>query len=334
MRHEAEWLRDYLVAGVEDPRVNLQSILARHFLVEQLVGARFGPLMEQEYRFSAVMNWLLKAAKHSGHREELAAVRYALMRGADNAEGLEIPPLVVQTFQALPLAAGEVCVPNYIESFLAGTGSSEPVSQLHEPALSCFQRLWQTALSPLQPAAPLPSVLEPACGSANDYRFLDTYGLGRLVNYTGFDLCEKNIENARQLFPAVRFELGDVFDIAAADKTFDLCVVHDLFEHLSLAGLEVAIREVCRVTRRGICAGFFQMDEVDEHLVRPVEEYYFNLLSMQKTRDLFARNGFAARVIHIDSFLRRHVGGALSHNPNAYTLWLYPESKGSSAAQS
>src|SRR5262249_28346975 len=30
-RHESAWLRDYLVAGVEDPRINLQSILSRHF---------------------------------------------------------------------------------------------------------------------------------------------------------------------------------------------------------------------------------------------------------------------------------------------------------------
>ncbi len=38
MQHEPVWLRDYLVAGVEDPRWNLQSIFSRHFLVRALFG--------------------------------------------------------------------------------------------------------------------------------------------------------------------------------------------------------------------------------------------------------------------------------------------------------
>ena len=32
MQHDAGMLRDYLVAGVEDPRLNVQSVLSRHFL--------------------------------------------------------------------------------------------------------------------------------------------------------------------------------------------------------------------------------------------------------------------------------------------------------------
>ncbi len=49
MQHDAAWLRDYLVAGVEDPRVNLQSVLSRHFLMHALTGERFSALMEQEF---------------------------------------------------------------------------------------------------------------------------------------------------------------------------------------------------------------------------------------------------------------------------------------------
>ena len=125
-------------------------------------------------------------------------------------------------------------------------------------------------------------MLEPACGSANDYRFLHAYGLARLVRYTGFDLCAKNIENARALFPDVSFAVGNVFEIAAPDKAFDLCFVHDLFEHLSLEGMQAAVKEVCRVTRQGLCVGFFNMDEIRDHQVRPVDDYHWNRLSMRR----------------------------------------------------
>ena len=49
MQHDAGMLRDYLVGGVEDPRLNVQSVLSRHFLTHTLTGERFGALMEQEY---------------------------------------------------------------------------------------------------------------------------------------------------------------------------------------------------------------------------------------------------------------------------------------------
>ena len=55
MRHEADMLRDYLVAGVEDPRLNVQSVLSRHFLVRTVASDSFSALMDQEYRFAAAM---------------------------------------------------------------------------------------------------------------------------------------------------------------------------------------------------------------------------------------------------------------------------------------
>src|ERR1051326_1394858 len=85
MQHESAKLRDYLVAGVEDPRINLQSILSRHFLIRSIFGQKFHVLMEHECRFGAVMNWLTVLAANSD-AEELDALAHALRRGADNAE--------------------------------------------------------------------------------------------------------------------------------------------------------------------------------------------------------------------------------------------------------
>ena len=346
MQHDAGMLRDYLVAGVEDPRLNLQSVLSRHFLARALTADSLSALIEAEYRFAAAMNWLTALAGRRGGAGELQVVLYGLRRGADNAEGIEIPGFIVQTFAALPATAGGWAIPNYIESFLSGTRLVKSQARLHGPSLETFRKLWCKALmadfpvhkprssrrESAQTSLPQPSVLssqplsvlEPACGSANDYRFLDAYGLARLVDYTGFDLCAKNIENARALFPGVRFVVGNVFEIAAPDKAYDLCFVHDLFEHLSLEGMQAAVKEVCRVTRQGLCVGFFNMDEIRDHQVRPMDEYHWNLLSMARMKELFAECGFAARVVHIGAFLRQQIGCEQTHNQNAYTFLLRP----------
>ena len=340
MQHDATWLRDYLIAGVEDPRINLQSIFTRHFLFRSVFGTRRAELLAREYRFAASLNWLKELARREGGPEENAAVLYALRQRSDNAEGLEIPWFVVESFTELPITADGFTVPNYIEQFLDAGAEPEVQTRARDAAANTFRDLWRTVLAGIEhapltaprgiagagsspgPAPERKSVLEPACGSANDYRFFHAYGLSPWLDYYGFDLCPKNIENAHRLFPAIRFEAGNVFEIAADDQAFDLCVVHDLFEHLSLEGLETAVREICRVTRCGICAGFFQMDEVREHIVRPVEDYHCNLLSVERTRELFAASGFSAQVIHIGTFLRDEVGCSFTHNPNAYTFLL------------
>src|SRR5262245_35688179 len=89
MQHDATMLRDYLVASVEDPRINVQSILSRHFLAQAFAGERWTALQDQECRFAAVANWLAMLAARTGNREDLEEVLHALRRGADNAEGLQ-----------------------------------------------------------------------------------------------------------------------------------------------------------------------------------------------------------------------------------------------------
>src|SRR6516164_9256051 len=97
MQHEPEKLRDYLVAGVEDPRLNLQSILSRHFIIRALAGDKFDALMHHEYRFSAVMNWLQKVAGSASAADDIPLLLHALRRGADNIEGMEIPGYALET---------------------------------------------------------------------------------------------------------------------------------------------------------------------------------------------------------------------------------------------
>ncbi len=319
MQHDSDTLRDYLVSGVEDPRLNVQSILLRHFLLVILFRTRFENVMEAELRFATVMNWALATLEQVAGPEDLRAIQHALETGADDAEGLAVPKFVTMTFQGLPAAPDGVPVPNYLEEWLDRAGQGSEVGALDDAVLSTFERAWAAALAK-EGRAGL-SVLELACGSANDYRFFERFGLARLIDYTGMDLCEKNIANARAMFPAARFESGNALEIAAPDAACDCCIAQDLFEHLSLDALERALDEVCRVTRRSVCLGFFNLHEGAEHIEQPLDRYHWNRLSVARLREGLHRRGFQVQIVHVETFLKWRLGCPQTHNPNAYTLF-------------
>ena len=318
MRHDADMLRDYMVADIHDPRINPQSILGRHFLLDALFEGRFSPLCIEELRFSTLVAWLRRLAEEAIQAEEAAVIEHALNIGADNAEGRLIPSHVLQTFRRLPIKGDSYDVSNYVRSFLRGIRGGSSTAEALRQSFEVFESIWRTTLATAA-AGPLP-VIEPACGSANDFRAFESFGLARFLDYTGIDLCEKNVANAREMFPATRFEVENVFELAHGDKTFDCCVVHDLFEHLSMEGIEAAVTELCRVTRRGISIGFFQMHQGPDHIVRPVDDYHWNTLSLPRMYELFAKRGAKVQSLHINTFLNSSFGCAGSYYDSAYTL--------------
>jgi SAM-dependent methyltransferase len=310
-RHDPEVLRSYLVQGVEDPRINIQSILTRHFLIGRLFGERFTELMEQELRFGLVVNWLLKLLDASVSARGLHAVLDALLDGKGETEGIKIPGYVSETFAGL-------AVPNYICDLLSWAPVESTDVPIPEYLMKTFQKIWQESLEGER--VERISVVEPGCGSANDYRFIDAYGMGRFLDYTGFDLCEKNVRNAKQMFPNVRFEAGNILEIDEPDDAFDYCFIHDLFEHLSVEAMEAAISEVCRVTRQEVCVGFFNMYDGEEHVGKAVDNYHRNKLSMGRTKAIFERYASYVQVIHIDAFLKSQFNCSDTHNKGAYTF--------------
>ena len=312
-KYDRATLRDYLVNDVEDPRINVQSILTRHWLIKQLFGNKFSDLMEHELRFSLVMNWLLKLIKNNIRTSQLQAVLDALICGNNNADGIIVPSYISETFFSLSL-------PNYICDALNLPFIEDANGIIPEYIIFTFARIWKDILKNESPRKI--SVLEPACGSANDFRFLDAFGISRFINYRGFDLCEKNIRNAKKKFPQIIFTVGNVFDIQYGDKQFDYCFVHDLFEHLSIEAMEYAISEICRVTKHGICLNFFNMYDGDKHIVKVVESYYWNKLSMKEIKKLLDKKVSNVKTIHIDSFLASTYGYNDTHNKNAFTFIL------------
>jgi len=318
MRHDEAMLADYLVRDVQDPRINVASVLTRHYLVDQLFPGRFMQLMDRELQFAAVMNWVFGLAKAEGSADRFSNILLAMASGKSAADGIAIPRYVAQAFASLPGQADGLAVPDYLRDGLAWLAGHACDAHVDEQRWSTFQLLWHTALGCEQ--VPRVSVLEPACGSANDYRFLSRFGIARFLDYVGFDLCEKNVRNARAMFPDVRFEVDNALEIRAPDKAFDLCFVHDLFEHLSLDALEAAVAEACRVTRRGLLAGFFRMCDADEHVVCPAGPYYVNKLSVSRTAALFERRAASVEVVRIDALLCQRFGCPDTPNPNA---WIF-----------
>jgi SAM-dependent methyltransferase len=309
MRHDHITLRDYLITDVQDPRINVQSILTRHFLIKRLFGERYEELMEHELRFSMFMNWLLKLLKNQIRTYQLQSVLNALISGQGNADGLEIPSYISETFNTLAL-------PNYICDLLNWAPVETTQVPIPDYLMSTFQTIWRQTLITEQ--AQHISVLEPACGSANDYRFINNFGISRLLDYTGFDLCQKNIYNAKRMFTDICFKVDNVLEINEEDNRFDYCFVHDLFEHLSIGAMEVAISEICRVTRHDICIGFFNMYDAEQHIVNAVDDYHWNKLSASRTKAIFERHASIVKVIGVDSFLASKYGCRDTHNKDAY----------------
>lgn len=320
-RHDERWLQDYLVGSVEDPRLNVQSVLTRHFLIEAATGLRWAGLMEAELRFAICLTWLVKQIERGAGPEDFVAIRHALARGADNAEGTPLPVYLTPTRAGLPADLPGLRVPDYLEPLLGWLAEQPNPGLARAPGTGAFAALWRRQLAS-RPTDRL-RVLEAACGSANDFRAMVDCGLADWLDYRGFDLCAKNVANARRLFPEARFEIANVFAIPAEDRAHDFVFTHDLLEHLSPEGRRQALRELCRVTRRALSIGCFNMHEEATSIIRPVEDYHWNTLSVAEVRAEIEAHGLRVQVISIAAFLEAAFGCTDTHNRKAYTLRGY-----------
>jgi len=254
-RQNTRQISQYLIRNVEDPRVNLNSILSRHFLISEIFGPNIR-LMRKEIVFGIRMT--------------------RLMLDLDE---------------------------------------KDPGDSFHG-VINIFQRKWRSELA--GSGAEKVSVLEPACGSAADYRCMDSFGMAPHMEYTGFDLCSSNISNAKRMFPSVTFETGNVLDMKYADKSFDYCVVHDLFEHLSREAISAAVSEICRVTRKKIFIGFFNMRLYGDHQIKRMYDTHYNLLSARKLVQAFRQHGAEARIRGLNRLVTEQYHSEPHYNKDAY----------------
>jgi ubiquinone/menaquinone biosynthesis C-methylase UbiE len=181
-----------------------------------------------------------------------------------------------------------------------------------------YAERWRRALSGRR--ARRLRVLELACGSANDYRAMADYGLAPFLDYTGIDLNAKNIENANRRFPQVDFRVGSILALPVPDRSMDYVVAFDIFEHLSLEAMQVALDEAVRVSRRGLYLGFFRMADVPEHVAEPRGRYHYNTLSASRMREYLEGHYPSVDVVHISGLLRERFAYRHSYNSRAYSV--------------
>lgn len=308
-RYDYDHLDAYLVSGVEDPRINCQSILTRAFIADTLWPGRFTDLIDAELRFGVVLTWLLLQTKGGREPNELLD---SIAAEQDPA----CPTVVRETYRWLQ---EDGCpAPDYLSAALVDSSAGQPAGTFCEPVLDTFCNLWRVALEGQH--ADRISVVEPACGSANDFRFIDRCGLARFIDYTGFDISPKNIANAKRRFPDVNFLTASVLHCSLPDNAFDYVLVHDLFEHLSEEAMNRALAEVMRLVRREAWLHFFSAERRTEHVIRPVGRYHANLLSIERLIERLAALGGAVEVVSITELLRRKFALDGYYNPRAATL--------------
>lgn len=311
-RFTPEELDTYLVADVEDPRINAQSILTRALVADTLWPGRFDALIDEELRFGAVLTWIVRELGRGAAPE--------LLFGAIAAGSDAVPRFVRDAWSRLEDPAHPEV--NYIADALTSPRNPDARTPLPESSLTLFENVWAHELTGLD-AGPGParvSLVEAACGSANDYRFFERFGLARFVDYTGFDLSAKNIANARRRHPRTRFVVADAFETGFADRAFEFSVVHDLFEHLSPHGLEAALAEILRISSRQAWLHFFNLGDIPDHEFRPVDSYHWNLLSRDRIVGFLAPRAAEVEVVRTADLLADRFGVEDYHNQEAATM--------------
>lgn len=310
-QYPSDHLDSYLVSDVEDPRINVQSILTRSLLVDSLFPDVHTSLIQEELRFGAVMTWLLVELKGGRRRADLFA-------DIETGNSAAVPAFVLEAASALK---SERCsLPDYVTMAVDFRDADAPADWLCDPAKDVFCNLWQRLLDG-SPQTPV-SVFEPACGSANDYRAIHACGLARLVQYTGLDVSRRNVANALSRFPNVDFRCGSILDSGLPSSAFDYVFVHDLFEHLSGGAIQLAVAEIVRVTRREAWLHLFNSKATGEHDVMPVRDYHWNTISCEALAALGRSLGCQAERVVITDMLRDKFGCQSYYNQKAATVIL------------
>jgi SAM-dependent methyltransferase len=307
-QRSSEALDAYLVVNQEDPRVNLQSILTRSFLIDALWPDEFTDLISDEIRFGAVLSWLLQRLSGGESRE-------SLLDSICQSEGT-LPQFIRDTCAWLESA--DCPVPDYVLHALSNVDADHPERLLDEGALSTFEDLWPLLLKS-RPAGAL-RMVEFGSGSANDYRYLESFGLARFTEYRGLDISRRNIDNARRRCPSAAFEVGNIFESGLPDHAAEYVLVQDVFEHLSPAGLEVAIEEAMRVCRKEAWLHFFNAADTEQHEIQPVDDYYWNRLSIDRLVESLGKYAASVEVIVIQDMLNTRFDYGNFYNPEAVTI--------------
>lgn len=183
-----------------------------------------------------------------------------------------------------------------------------------------FEKKWADELAGRTPAQRL-SVLEFACGSANDYRFYDRYGIAQYLDYTGVDLNDKNVANAKRRYPEVDFQVQNVLSLPFEDRSYDYVQIFALLEHMSLAAMEKTVSEACRIADKGLVIDFFSLRERPDNVERPVRSYFWNILSRSEMQGMIEEKFGPVETLRIRDMMVADYDYDRSYNDHAWMFY-------------
>lgn len=97
---------------------------------------------------------------------------------------------------------------------------------------------------------PHANILDVGCGTGRAYRFIKNLKVD--VKYIGIDISEKQIEAARQEFPEVPWQVGNMLSLPFENNRFDIVLAVAALHHLPyFADRLQALQEIHRILRPG-----------------------------------------------------------------------------------
>ncbi len=303
-RLPAAFLAGYMMEEVEHPALNVQSVLMRGFLDDLIWPGEDEALIADELLFSALASHALMAQRESWFHRLAECLR-------DGDWENELVPAFMRA-----VFSGAHPVPFDPQALLRALGRGLD-GGFHDFA-GPFEEMWRDRLSTREGARP--SVLEIACGSATEYRQLVRHGFAAHLDYTGVDLSQKNVANARELTGMDIFHVADAAALPFADGQFDVVTAFDLYEHLSPEAMERALAETARVCRGELFLSFFNAGWAPEHEIVPHEDYFWNRLSLEQLGGSLERHGFIAEVVDIPTEWPQRFPGYRHYNDGAHVI--------------
>lgn len=90
------------------------------------------------------------------------------------------------------------------------------------------------------------TILDAGCGEGFTLHRLKKAGIGKSLD--GFDYLDTAIKIGNGLYPDLKLEQGDIYNIQAKDNSYDVVICSEVLEHLERP--EEALKELIRVSKK------------------------------------------------------------------------------------
>jgi SAM-dependent methyltransferase len=297
------YLKSYLIHAEENPAINPQSVFLRGCIADRLFNQDFSSLINDEILFSTCACFALQRNENDELREIAEII-------SSHASLDNLPNFLCETIQSNE---------HQFDLFELVSEIAKCTVIGFEYFNSPFRSLWRNRVKGRSTANL--KLLEIGCGSANDYRYWDTYGLADYIQYTGIDISRKNIENAKKLYPETNFQEANGCRLDLNGNAYEVVLCFDVLEHLSASGTEDMLNEMTRLSSDEIWISLFNGTLESRSSYQMKDDYHWNSLSLTELSEFLEKRGFKSTVMSISTELETRFEGYSHYNPNAYLLF-------------